>query len=406
MSGITAKPSMEKSKKPKLVPLPEPGNGILLSTGEETGTRSQRGKLLAASYVLFVLLPTLLGIFYYAFIASDRYVAGAGFAVRGMDTGSGDLLGAVTGLASTGSTTSDSYILLKYLESRDIVERLKQDFHLRQAYSNPQVDFLSRLGPEMEIEQVVDYWKRRIHTSFDNMSGILTFEVEAFDPQDALELASLVLTYSKELVNELSSRARQDAVAYAEGEVERSEQRLKAALDALRQFREAESAIDPAGAARLQLELIGGLERQLAEIRARIAALSGSVDADAPSMRSLMRQAEAIEQQIAAQRSEISSRELGAPGASLTGQLATFESLEVERDFAQQYYASALSSLEKARLEADRQQRYLAVYSAPSTPQYPLYPRRLLNSFLIFSGLSLLWAIGILIAYAVRDHIA
>lgn len=64
---------------------------------------------------------------------------------------------------------------------------------------------------------------------------------------------------------------------------------------------------------------------------------------------------------------------------ALTGQLATYETLEVERNFAQQAYTSALSSLEKARVEADRQERYLAVYSTPAVPQYPLYPRRILG---------------------------
>ena len=38
--------------------------------------------------------------------------------------------------------------------------------------------------------------------------------------------------------------------------------------------------------------------------------------------------------------------------ARLSGQLASFETLEIERSFAQKAYASAFSSLEKARIEA------------------------------------------------------
>ena len=93
-------------------------------------------------------------------------------------------------------------------------------------------------------------------------------------------------------------------------------------------------------------------------------------------------------------------------GTALTGQLAEYEAPEVERNFAQQAYASALSSLETARVDASRQQRHLAVYAAPALPQYPLYPRRILNGVLIFLGLALTWGIGALIVYAVRDHIA
>jgi capsular polysaccharide transport system permease protein len=400
---------MKEINAPKLVQLPKKEEGQLSGGLQISGARPRelRRSLLALSFLLCVILPSFLGAIYYAFVASDRYVASAGFAIRGMDTGiSGDLIGAVTGLASIGSTTSDSYILLKYFKSRDLVERLAQDFSFDEVYRRNDVDYFSRLGADTDIEYVVDYWRKRIHTTFDSTSSIITFEVEAFSPELADQVANRVLDYGRELVNQLSSRAREDALSYAQGEVERSELRLKTALDALRMFRNTEGSIDPAGAARIQLELIGGLERELAGVKARISALEGSVASDAPSMRNLRRQAEAIESQIAFQRREIGENEGGVAGTALTGQLAAFETLEVERTFAQQALSSALISLEKARVEADRQQRYLAVYSAPALPQVALYPRRILNSFLILIGLTVVWGICALTAYAVRDHIS
>jgi capsular polysaccharide transport system permease protein len=76
-----------------------------------------------------------------------------------MDAGGGmDVLGAFTGLASTGSTTSDSYIVLKYLESRDLLDRLQKDFDLRGNYSAENIDYLSRMEPDLLIEEVIDYW--------------------------------------------------------------------------------------------------------------------------------------------------------------------------------------------------------------------------------------------------------
>lgn len=401
---------MAETNKPKLIPLPVRKAGDAVQAASRgMRPREKRRRILAASYMLCVLIPALVGTLYYAFLASDRYVSGAGFAVRGINAGvGGDFLGAVTGLANTGSTTSDSYILLHYLKSRDIVERLQQDLPFRAIYADSGGDFLSRLDSALDIEHVVEYWNKRIHTAFDSTSGIITFEIEAFTPEDAQRLAARVLVHARELVNELSSQARQDSVAYADAEVNRAELRLTTALGALRRFREGENVLDPAGAARIELELIGGLEKQRAEVRARIAALKGSVDADSPSMRNLKRQAEALDKQIKERRSAIGTEDgaAGAQGTALTGQLAEYETLEVERNFAQQAYTSALASLEKARVESDRRQRYLAVYSSPAVPQYALYPRRLLNCFLLFSGLSLLWGIAVLVVYSIRDHIS
>ena len=125
--------------------------------------RNLRRLILALSFLLCVAVPAISGALYFTVLASDRYVSGAGFAVRGIDAGGGsDFLGAVTGLASTGSTTSDSYILLDYLRSRDLVEKLEREFPLRASFGRDDADMLSRLDPSVEIERVVDYWQSRI----------------------------------------------------------------------------------------------------------------------------------------------------------------------------------------------------------------------------------------------------
>lgn len=366
-----------------------------------------RQHLIACSFVVFVLIPTLLSAVYYTFIAADRYVSGAGFAIRGMNAGSGmDLFGTFTGFASSGSTVSDSYILLKFLKSRDLVERLEAKLPLRSAYGDSNGDFLSRLSNDTEIETIVEYWKNHIKTTFDNTSGIITFEVDAFSPKTAQEIANLVLFYSKILVNDLSESARQDAVSYAEGEVTRAETRLKNALEQLRLFRSQEQSLDPSRVAQVQIEIVGGLEKQLADVRARISALQPSVSADSPPLRILQRQANALEQQIGELNAEMSTGRTNNNTATLTGLLATYETLEVERNFAQQSYVSALASMEKARVDANRQQRYLAIYSTPATPQEAIYPYRRLNIFIIFATLTLIWGIALLIGFSIRDHMA
>ncbi len=373
------------------------------------GLRKKRRHLLALSFALFVVLPAILGVFYFTFIASDRYVAGAGFAVRSMDAGSGgDFFGAFTGIANAGSTTSDSYILLKYIKSRGMVEKLEKDFPLRQAYASNGPDIISHLPPESDIEHVVEYWGGMIQTSYDNISGVITFKVDAFAPGDSEKIADLVLQYCTELVNELSERARTDAVSFAKGEVTHAEDRLRNALEKLRSFRDDEKSIDPTRSAQVQIEIVGGLEKQLAERRARISALIGTVDEGSPSLKVLRRQVDALEQEIAATKLEVTKGESSKnlPNTSLSELLSTYETLDVERNFAQQAYASALSSLEKARVEAGRQQRYLAIYEAPTLPEYPLYPKRIFNSLELGAILAALWGLTALIVYSIRDHLS
>ena len=85
--------------------------------------------------------------------------------------------------------------------------------------------------------------------------------------------------------------------------------------------------------------------------------------------------------------------------------MANQEELQTQKTFAETAYASAMASLEAARMEASRNQRYLAIYTHPSLPEYSIYPKRLLYSLFTFIGLNLLWALGMLIAFSVQDHL-
>lgn len=390
---------------------PASGKVLTLSNTATPHNRSQTQKprlsKLLWSFVLCVLLPIMAATAYYMTIATDRYAARAGFSIRGVDTSAGiDGIGAITGLASSGSTTSDSYIVLSYLASRELVEALDAELDLRGAYAATDVDPLSRLVPDANAEEFVNYWQRRIRTQFDPTSGIIEFEVQSFSPEHARKIADAVLDLTQALVNDLSANARSDALRFAREEVELQEVRIRDALSAIRDFRASEQSVDPSASAALEIQLIASLESRLIDLNARISALRQTLDEDAPSMNALRRNAEALEAQITERRQAIGNNLFDDVGMSAVAQqLALYEELEVERSLVQQAYASALISLEQARRDADRQQRYLAIHLRPQAAQSAEYPRSLRNLLVLSFALVAAWGIGALITYSVRDHL-
>lgn len=362
-----------------------------------------RKNILAISAIICVLIPTFLGALYFLTIASDRYAAKAGFSVRSMDAAptGGDFLGALTGLTSVGSTTTDSYIILKYLTSRKIVERLSKDAAFLEAYSSDKIDFFYRLDPTLPIEDIVKYWEWMITTSYDNSTDLIEFEVQAFTPEDAEKIATLITNYSQELINGLSEQARNDSVRFAQKELASAELRLKFIRNQVREFRSKTSAVDLAAQAQASLELTTALESQLIEQRARLNSLRSSLSEESQSIQQVKQRIASLEKELDAKLDEV-GKESG--DNNISGLLADYEQLRVEQEFAQQAYTVALSSLERARAEADRQQRFLAVFDKPSIPQDAIYPYRYLNSFLVFAVALILWSIGVLLTYSVRDH--
>ena len=399
MADKTATPVAKSDDAPKSGPA-----GVQASSMRST--RRRRG-VLVISFVLLCVFPSILATVYYTIIASDRYAANASFVVRGLDAGVGsaDLVSSFTGLTSTGSTTSDSYIIRRYLKSADLIRVLQADLALSEHFANSSVDPISRFDGDKPFEEFVLYWERRISTTYDSTTGIVTFEVQGFDPEFTLTLADKVLLAASKLVNHLSEIARQDSLKFAASEVDRAEERLSKAQQAIREFRSNRGAVNPALNAQLDAELIGTLETQLSDVQARIETLSASMDADTPLLRQLNQQAAALRSQIVARRAAIGDQ-AGEPGTATADSLAEFEALQLQQTFAQQRYASALSSIENARMDADRQQRYLAIFATPFMPEEAIYPLAFRNVILTILGSFALWAILTLVTYAVRDHLS
>ena len=411
-SPSEAAPSDVSGPQPALVPSRQTNansstDSDITEGAERIRPQRKRRRMLKFSAFLVIVLPTLASAIYYGFIASSQYAVEVRFAVRGTNSGSGtDLLGMVTGIPSGSSTIADSYILIDYIRSREFLDKLRKTLPLNKIYGSERADYLSAFDPNDPIEEFVRYWRKMITINFDSGSQIVAVEVKAFTPEDAKTVAEALLTLSEELVNNLSARARIDAVSHAEKEVARMEKRLKINRQAVRAFREKEQVIDPSKTAESRLSLLARLEGELGVERAKLSALSPFMSARSPRIRVLTSKIKALEKQVEAERNKLGASRTGSGKTSgpLTGLLASYQILLMEQEFSEKAYISALSSLEAARLEASRQQRYLATFVRPSLPEDSLYPKRLLIVITIFVLSGIIWAISVLIVYSIRDH--
>ena len=368
----------------------------------------RRKRWTIASYILFVLIPFIACAYYFIGIAADRYAVESKFAIRSASSqASPDILGLVTGATSSVSTTLDSYIVTDFIESRDLVNKLESRIDLRSFYDNDHADFVMRFDRSKSTEDFVKYLTRMIKVNFDTSSQIITLEAQAFTPEDAEKLSGEIVQLSGSLINDISEQSRFDTVNRAQQEVLRAEELLRKDRAALAKLREEQRDIDPQASVVSQQALLGGLESDLLRKRSQRGTLLEFVDSDAPQIQLLNSQIAALEAQLEAKKSIISSSENDTSGSqsSLTERIGAFEELAVDLEFRERAYVSALSSLEAARLESDRQQRYLAVVVPPSTPQKSIYPKRGLSIIISFILLSVTWAISVMLFYIIREHL-
>ena len=270
----------------------------------------------------------------------------------------------------------DSYAVVQYIGSRDIIDDVGKTLDLRAMFSRPEADWLARLQLPVTIEELVRYWKNQVDGFFDVTNGTIVVKARAFTPEDALSLAQGVLASSERLVNDLSARARRDTLQNSEREVRRAERRLKTALARLREFRDREGIIDPRKTADATQALAGRIRDEMVRAETELATVKHYMRADAPSVKMLEARIQSLQTQLRSVESEVTDTEKSRSEV-LSRVMGSYERLESERSFAEKAYQHALEALDRSRINADRQQVYIAGFVQPSLPEEALYPRRL-----------------------------
>ena len=176
---------------------------------------SSKNRLL---FLGIVIIPFVIALVYYVAFATNRYVSTAEIAVRQTDNanpaaeapGLALLLGAVNP-----TSREETLYLRQFITSADMLTILQKeldwDAHYTSVYSDP----LYWLSKEASGEDKLAFYQAH----FDEETGLLQLEVQAFDPDYAQKVLSVILRESEKFVNELSHRMTQDQLAFVEKEL-------------------------------------------------------------------------------------------------------------------------------------------------------------------------------------------
>ena len=350
---------------------------------------------------VFVFLPTLLAGIYFFGIASDLYLSEAKFIVRTQSSVPASLLGAF--LQDTGLVRSsdDTFSVNEFIMSRDAVRGLEREDNLREIFARPEADFISRFpnaisGPSFEA--LYRHYGDFVEIRTDSSTGVSTLRVKAYRPEDAQAIANALLRDSERLVNTLNQRAEHDALDLARSEVARAQQHLSDVDDKLTAYRLQVQILDP----KLTSGSIYETLAQITAAKVSTETLLAQLLKDAPTspaIPSLQTRLAALNRQIAETEAKIT----GGDGSVAT-KLAEFERLTLERELAERQLASAMGSLEKARVDVQRQALYIEHIVQPNLADYPLYPRRIVSFVMVLATCLVTYGIAWLLIAGVREH--
>ncbi len=375
--------------------------GTLVTKPDIASRPRLRHWVMVSTFLLMVVLPPILAAAYLYTTARDQYHSNVSFSIRSEEFSNPlEALGAFTEVST--ATASDVAILYDFIRSQPLVESLQERLDLREMYSRNPLDIIYNISSDATTEELVDHWARMVSVTTDPGTAIIDVEVRAFNREEAQRIAQAIVEESSALVNEMSQVAREDAMRFANEDLERAQERLSDIRRRVREFRTENQIIDPEADSQSQMGVVAELQSQLADMLIRLESLREFASPGDQRIQTLETQIRATRKQIADERSKVADVDLN--GRTMSDIVGEYETLLVDLEFSENAYTSALAAFEQARAEARRQSRYAAVHIEPTIAQESLYPRRYLL-VLIVSLISLaVWSVATLVFYNVRDR--
>jgi len=346
------------------------------------------------------LVVSFLAAFYWGLIASDRYVSEAHIIIQQTDLsgGQGVDFGSLLG---TGGNHADQMLLRDHLLSVDMLKKLDAKLNLRAHYSDWHRDPLSRMWfKDTPIELFHRYFLSMVNIEFDDYAGVLVIKAQGYDPKTAHAIVTTLLEEGEGYMNSLAHNLAQNQVAFLEKQTEKMGERVIQARQAVLNFQNRKGLASPQSTAENLAAIINRLEGQLTDLRTRRAVMQSYLMPNNTNIVELNQQISAVEKQISREQ-----KRLVSPGGKmLNSAVEEYQRLQMNAEFAQDIYKTALVALEQGRIEASRTLKKVSMLQAPTEPQYPLEPRRVYNIIVFILVTLLLAGVVHLLAAIIRDH--
>lgn len=179
--------------------------------------RKARVRRLVRRLGLWVVIPTLLGVIYYGFVAAPQYDSVA--LIRVQSKGGG-------GKAKT--TKVNAMLVREYLLSRAMLEKLDTKQGIKEHFQKGG-DLFSGLSSDASSEELYEYYREKVIVERQGESGSLKLTVRAFSGEAAQGLASTMLAAAEGMTNATDQPAKEARLAHATDAVTTAETELEAA---------------------------------------------------------------------------------------------------------------------------------------------------------------------------------
>ncbi|HBN30352.1 MAG TPA: capsule biosynthesis protein, partial [Rhodobacteraceae bacterium] len=285
----------------------------------------------------------------------------------------------------------DSVTVQSYLNSRDAMARLDRDHGFKAHFQQSFIDPIQKLEPNGSNEAAYRIYQKRVRIGYDPTEGIIKMEVVAASPEASKEFSLALIRYAEEQVDQLTQRLREDQMSGARQSYQEAETKMLDAQRRVVDLQQKRGVLSIEGEISGKMQQISAREVQLRDRKLELAELLDNNRPNRTKVSIATRNIDRLESEITVMRAELTDGTTSTSSiASIAGELRVAEADLTTR---QLMLSQSLQQLETARIEANRQVRYLSLGVSPVPPDEATYPKAFeetLLAFLIFGGIYLM----------------
>lgn len=367
-----------------------------------------RALLKNRSVLGMIIIPFLIAAIYLFVFAANRYVSSSQVVVRQQESGQQAGMPGLAMLVGAVDPVSreDTLYLKEYIVSHDMLAVLESKLNWTAHYSGKWNDPLFYLSSSASSEEKLDFYQRMVTTNYDETTGLLQIDVQAFTREYAEIVLKEILVQSERFVNEITRSMADEQLSFARRELMASAERYEDKQAELLAFQNEHNLFNAEVTAESMSQIVANLEAEIVKEKARLNGLKTRLAANAPQIRSQENKINALIKQLEAEQRKITSGDIKSAEDMLNLNTIAFEyrRLQVDLLVSEEFYKTSLAVVENAKLETIKNIRSLIAVVQPNLPEKAAYPRTIYNLITILIVLLLIYGITQFVLASIRDH--
>ncbi len=354
-------------------------------------------------FTLVVIVPFIFTAVYFLLWASPRYESTTTILLK--NNNSGEALSGVAALISgaESSGVANSYMLINYQSSWDMLDKLNQQLGIFKWYQSSQVDYFSRLSKSADQKDRLSYFQSMLGAEYDQNAQTVTFSAQGFTPSQAQQTMQKILVNLQQFMDHIEHQLTEKRLSYSHEQVQLARRKLQKAEAQILAYQNKQGILDPKKTLEAVASIMVQLQGQLVKEKTMLIDLQSYMQPNSAAIVAQKQKVEALQAQIIAQKKEL----LGSPNANqkkLNEMMAKFEWLRMSASFAVEAYKAAMQSYEMAKASLMKEQQQLVVLDPPTLPNYNAYPRIGYDLLTLLIVLLMTYGIGRMIITIIQEH--